>query len=128
MFEAMRQAAFLHKLTPGDPRALPAKTALAMATIDGARTLGLDQQIGSLAPGKRADLILVDTRRLSYAGASSDLLAALVRALDGNLVRRLRLPLQHVEVLQGTSGVEEDDGVNNCRRSVRRAERRDANQ
>ena len=62
MFEAMRQAAFLHKLTTGDPRALPAKTALAMATIDGARTLGLDQQIGSLAPGKRADLIVVSTK------------------------------------------------------------------
>ncbi len=59
MFEAMRQAAFLHKLTSNDPRVIPAKTALAMATIDGARALGMEQQIGSLEPGKRADLILV---------------------------------------------------------------------
>ena len=43
MFEAMRQAAFLHKLTSKDPSALPARTALRMATIDGARALGLDR-------------------------------------------------------------------------------------
>jgi 5-methylthioadenosine/S-adenosylhomocysteine deaminase len=62
MFEAMRQAAFLHKLTSNDPRALPAPTALRMATIDGARALGLDREIGSLEPGKRADLLVVSMR------------------------------------------------------------------
>ncbi len=59
MFEAARQAAFLHKLVTRDPRAIPASTALRMATIDGARALGMDQTIGSLEPGKRADLIVV---------------------------------------------------------------------
>ena len=41
MFEAMRQAALLHKHATRDPRALPAKDALAMATIEGARALGM---------------------------------------------------------------------------------------
>jgi 5-methylthioadenosine/S-adenosylhomocysteine deaminase len=59
MFEAMRQAAFLHKLVNNDPRAIPAPVALEMATIDGARVLGLDRTIGSLEAGKRADLIVV---------------------------------------------------------------------
>ena len=59
MFEAMRQAAFLHKLESHDPRALPAKTAIRMATIDGARMLGMDRELGSLEAGKRADLIVV---------------------------------------------------------------------
>jgi 5-methylthioadenosine/S-adenosylhomocysteine deaminase len=59
MFEAMRQAAFLAKLQTMDPRAVPARTAVEMATIGGARVLGLDGQIGSLETGKRADVIVV---------------------------------------------------------------------
>jgi 5-methylthioadenosine/S-adenosylhomocysteine deaminase len=59
MFEAMRQAAFLHKLVSGDPRAIPAPVALEMGTIEGARGLGMEKEIGSLEPGKRADLLVV---------------------------------------------------------------------
>jgi 5-methylthioadenosine/S-adenosylhomocysteine deaminase len=59
MFEAMRQAAFLHKLVSEDPRAIPAPLAIQMATIDGARALGMERDIGSLEPGKRADVIVV---------------------------------------------------------------------
>lgn len=61
MFEAMRQAALLHKLVTKDPRAVPASDALAMATIDGARALGMSDRIGSIESGKRADIIIVDT-------------------------------------------------------------------
>src|SRR5438034_6247679 len=59
MFEAMRQAAFLAKLATKDPTAVPAPMALDMATTGGARALGMANEIGSLEPGKRADLITV---------------------------------------------------------------------
>jgi 5-methylthioadenosine/S-adenosylhomocysteine deaminase len=59
MFEAMRQAALLHKLQSNDPRAIPARTALDMATAGAARALGMEREIGSLEVGKRADLIVV---------------------------------------------------------------------
>jgi 5-methylthioadenosine/S-adenosylhomocysteine deaminase len=59
MFEAMRQAAFLHKLVSRDPRTVSAQTALEMATIGGARVIGRAHDLGSLEPGKRADLVIV---------------------------------------------------------------------
>jgi 5-methylthioadenosine/S-adenosylhomocysteine deaminase len=64
MFEEMRLAAFLAKGTSGDPTALPAKTAVEMATRMGARALHLGDITGSLETGKRADLILVEISQL----------------------------------------------------------------
>lgn len=60
LFDEMHTAALLAKLHDDDPSALPAATALHMATLGGARALGLDHRIGSIAPGKAADLVAVD--------------------------------------------------------------------
>jgi cytosine/adenosine deaminase-related metal-dependent hydrolase len=77
MMAEARQALLAHR--PGHPPEewLTARDVLWMATRGGARCLGRDD-VGSLEPGKAADVILVETRRLSYAGAGSDILAALV--------------------------------------------------
>jgi 5-methylthioadenosine/S-adenosylhomocysteine deaminase len=61
MFEAMRLASFLAKHATRDPRAVGAAVALEMATLGGARALGMDDRIGSLEAGKLADLITVRT-------------------------------------------------------------------
>jgi 5-methylthioadenosine/S-adenosylhomocysteine deaminase len=59
MFEAMRLAALLHKIASSNPQAMPARLALELATRRGAEALGLADRIGSLEPGKQADLITV---------------------------------------------------------------------
>ncbi len=64
LWEEIDSAAKLHKLISGDPTAVPAQEALAMATIGGARALHMEKEIGSLESGKRADVILVDMSAL----------------------------------------------------------------
>jgi 5-methylthioadenosine/S-adenosylhomocysteine deaminase len=59
MFEEMDLAAKLQKVHAMDPLALPAEQALAMATIGGARVLGMEREIGSLESGKRADIVMI---------------------------------------------------------------------
>ncbi|HEV8253441.1 MAG TPA: 8-oxoguanine deaminase [Vicinamibacteria bacterium] len=77
MLAEVRQALLAPRPALEPSRWPTAEDVLWMATRGGARCLGRDD-IGSLEAGKAADLILIDTRRLSYAGAASDLVAALV--------------------------------------------------
>jgi len=63
LFLEMDTAAKLHKVRRLDPTVLNARTVLRMATCDGAGALGLEQCIGSLEPGKKADVILLDTHK-----------------------------------------------------------------
>lgn len=60
MFRHMFQAMRYHRLLARDTRVLPAGKVLEMVTVDAARALGLEDEIGSLEPGKKADLILID--------------------------------------------------------------------
>lgn len=60
MFEEIRLANLIAKASSGDPTVLPARQTLEMATIIGAKALHMGDMIGSLEPGKRADIILID--------------------------------------------------------------------
>ena len=86
LFLEMNLAAKLQKSARRDPRALPAETVVEMATITGARALHLEKQIGSLEPGKKADLILVDTNA-AHAVPMYNVYSQLVYALKASDVR-----------------------------------------
>jgi 5-methylthioadenosine/S-adenosylhomocysteine deaminase len=86
MFEEADLAAKLQKLVRNDPQALPATQAFAMATMGGARVLGLEKEIGSLETGKRADMISVDLDAPN-AVPLYDVYSQLVYALKGSNVR-----------------------------------------
>jgi 5-methylthioadenosine/S-adenosylhomocysteine deaminase len=96
MFTEMRTTALLQKVLHG-PEVLPARRILRMATIDGARALGLDAEIGSLEVEKRADLSTVRLDQL-HSTPARDLVSALVYSaeaddvdtviIDGKLVLR----------------------------------------
>ena len=99
LFLEMDTTAKLHKIFNMDPEAINAETALKMATINGAETLGLDKITGSLEVGKKADIIVIDTSKphmipmynpyshLVYSANGSDVSATII---DGNLVMKDR--------------------------------------
>ncbi len=76
-FTEMRTAALLQKVLHGAD-VLSARQALRLVTTSGARALGLEQEIGSLEAGKRADVILVDLKRLHAAPRPADIVSAIV--------------------------------------------------
>ena len=95
LFGEMDMAAKLHKVNNLDPTVMNAQTLVEMATIDGAKVLGLEKITGSLEVGKRADLIVIDTNKphlvpmynpyshLVYAAGGHDVTHSII---DGNIV------------------------------------------
>ncbi|MDH5460225.1 MAG: amidohydrolase [Candidatus Bathyarchaeota archaeon] len=82
MFETMKIAALLQKLLYLDPTVLSAYEVLEMATIDGAKALGLDEKIGSLEVGKKADVILIDLSK-PHLKPLHDIYASIVYSARG---------------------------------------------
>ena len=103
-------AALLHKGAGGDPTVLPAEQAISLATIGGARVLGLDDRIGTLSEGKEADVVCIDVRaphatpmfdpfsHLTYAARSADVRHVMVRGRV--LVRNRTLETIDYEAIQ----------------------------
>jgi 5-methylthioadenosine/S-adenosylhomocysteine deaminase len=114
MFTEMRTMALLQKAMHG-PEAIPAKQALRIATIEGAKALGLEKEIGTLETGKRADLIAVNLNTLHATPYANDPVSALVYSaqtsdvqnvvIDGQLVMsdRKLLTLNEESVLEETN-------------------------
>jgi 5-methylthioadenosine/S-adenosylhomocysteine deaminase len=102
LFQEMDMAAKVHKVFSGDPTVMGARTVLEMATIGGAGALGLEHEIGSLEPGKKADCIVIDLNKphlvplydvcshLVYAARGSDVDSVWI---NGELLVKDRMPL-----------------------------------
>jgi 5-methylthioadenosine/S-adenosylhomocysteine deaminase len=111
MFTEMRTSALLQKVFHG-AEVLSAARALRLATIDGARALGLEREIGSLERGKRADIILINLDRLHSTPRPTDITSAIVYSaqacdvrtviIDGHLVMHDRelLTLNEQEIIK----------------------------
>jgi 5-methylthioadenosine/S-adenosylhomocysteine deaminase len=99
LFGEMGMCAKLHKVFSADPTVLPAEKVVEMATIGGARVLGMADRIGSIAPGKWADIILLDLKKphltplyhpfsqLVYAASGADVSTSII---GGRIVMRDR--------------------------------------
>ncbi len=88
LFDEMKCAGVLNKVAAHDPSVLPSAALLRMATIDAARALGLDAHIGSLEPGKRADVVALDMRS-PHLQPWHDVAATLVYSAKGMDVRHV---------------------------------------
>ena len=99
MWEEMDTVAKLHKVFTGDPKVISAQQAFELATIRGAHALHLEKEIGSLEPGKRADILIINRDTLNqiplynvysdlvYATKASDVETVII---NGRLVMRNR--------------------------------------
>ena len=83
MFEEMKVTAYLQKIKNMKPEIIKAYTILKMATIEGAEVLGLQNEIGTIEVGKKADIIIIDTDTLKFI-PENDIATTLVYSLNGN--------------------------------------------
>jgi 5-methylthioadenosine/S-adenosylhomocysteine deaminase len=95
MLTELRTAALLQKVLAGT-ESLPARRALRMATIDGARALQLESEIGSLEVGKRADISIINLERLHTSPSTSDTISMIVYAAQSSDVRTVLIDGQIV--------------------------------
>lgn len=83
LIEEMKTASLLQKVSTLDPKVLNAAETVAMGTVEGAKTLGLEDEIGSIEIGKKADIILVDRDAANMCPDSSELSSNIVYAAKG---------------------------------------------
>ncbi|MBX7076043.1 MAG: amidohydrolase family protein [Methanobacteriaceae archaeon] len=84
LFEEMKFVSLLQKVNTLDPKVLPADEVFNMATINGAKALGLDNNIGSVEVGKKADLILLDKKSINMTPASNIPSSNIVYSANGS--------------------------------------------
>ncbi len=86
LIEELKTASLLQKVSTLDPKVLSSDEAIQMATVNGAKALGLDSEIGSIEVGKKADIILIDTNTANMTPDSSNITSNIVYSANGSNV------------------------------------------
>ena len=123
LFGEMDTAAKLHKVNTGDPTVLNAETVLRMATIEGAIALGMGSTIGSLEPGKLADIIVIDPHQphltpmydpashLVYAANGADVVTTIINGtivMEARQLKTIELESLLADINQIAAGIRGD--------------------
>lgn len=115
MFEEIKSAAYIQKALYNSATAISGEDVLRMATIEGAKVLGIDSEVGSLEEGKKADIIIIDMKKphlcpahniyslLAYSVNGADVETSII---DGNIVMENRV----------INGIDENEIMNACSR------------
>lgn len=102
MFKEMMICGLLHKQHRWDPKAAPVQKLLDMSTIDGARAIGMEKEIGSLEVGKKADIISLEIGVAQWPLTKENVLSHLVYATNGSAVSDVivdgKIALQHSKI------------------------------
>ena len=115
MIRDLRMVSYLANLREEDPTVVPAETVLEMATINGAKAMGIDGQVGSIEAGKRADFILIDMDKPHLVPAP-DPVSTIVYAAHGSDVDTVVIDGQTVMRNREVLTLDEDSVLNEARR------------
>jgi cytosine/adenosine deaminase-related metal-dependent hydrolase len=122
MFTEMRSSVLLQKMRCGPDR-LSARAALRMATINGAKALGLEKEIGSIEAGKRADLVILNLDRL-HTIPQPNIVSTIVYAAERADVRMVMIDGRVVVENGSLTTLDEEEIRNRSRREAAELARR----
>lgn len=119
MFEEMKTAAYLQKVNTMEPTSINAYEILKMATIEGARVLGMEDEIGSIEPGKKADLIFIKTDKI-HLQPENDVCSNIVYSANGSDVEMVMIDGKVVMQHRKMTNLDEKEVIRHVKKIAKR--------
>ena len=119
MFEEMKTAAYLQKVNTMEPTSITAYDILKMATIEGAKVLGLEDEIGTIEPGKKADLIFIKTDKI-HLQPENDVCSNIVYSANGSDVEMVMIDGKVVMHHRKMTNLDEKEVIRHVKKIAKR--------
>lgn len=119
MFEEMKTAAYLQKVNTMEPTSITAYDILKMATIEGAKVLGLDKEIGTIEVGKKADIIFIKTDKIHLC-PENDVCANIVYSANGADVAKVMIDGKIVMQNRKMTNLDEKEAMRKVKKIAKR--------